>query len=225
MAGSKKGFFIKALVLTILVFGAGILVGYGLENWRTRWVESRIDLWSIGWIDYELQKDFFNLIEKESCDVAIRKNLEFADRTYEEVGLRIEKFENANEITNDILMEQRMYILLKVEFWLNSILLKEKCGSPYHNVVYFYEHTPGIEKKAQQDVISKKLLDLKENYGERMMLIPIDVSLNLSVVDTLRETYGVDSTPIILVDEKNKFSIDGLDDIENFLKNGGLNEA
>ena len=97
--------------------------------------------------------------------------------------------------------------MLRTLFWINSLKIKEKCNSGYHNVVYFYQYNDvPFDKDSEQDVFSNFLYNLKQEYGDKVMLIPVAGDNNLSAVRLLMEKYEIDELPTILVDEKVKFS-------------------
>mgnify|MGYP001572883381 FL=1 len=97
--------------------------------------------------------------------------------------------------------------------------IKEKCKSDYHNLVYLYQYNNvPLEKNAKQDVFSNFLSKIKEEQGEKVMLIPIAADNNLSAVNLLMEKYGIDELPVILIDEKTKLTdVQTLDEIRKYL--------
>jgi hypothetical protein len=137
--------------------------------------------------------------------------LEFADRVYEE-GLRIEDYDKASFLTDDLELEKKKYALLKVEFWLNSIVLKERCDADYLNLVYFFANDPEFDIKAEQDAQSGILKNLKEKYGKKLMLIPLPIDLDISMINVMKGTYDISATPAILINEETKF--EGLQSFE-----------
>ena len=134
--GRYVDLFWKALVLTIVVFLLGVFLGFALERNRIGNIEREFQRIDLQWNDAKLQTLYYQNIEPRFCDSAIRENLEFADRVYKE-GLKIEGYDKASFLTSDLELEKKKYALLKVEFWLNSIVLKEKCEAKYVNLVYY----------------------------------------------------------------------------------------
>ena len=136
-----------------------------------------------------------------NCKIAIEENLKFADRIYD-TGLKIEKYEEANELTEDILLEKKKYVLLKTELWLNSVLLKKKCNKPFHTIVYFYSKDKDIPKEAEQTAISNILKELKEEKGNEIILLPIAGDLGLPAVEMQMRIYNITYLPSTLIDEE-----------------------
>jgi len=217
----QKDVFWKAGIITAIVFILGVSLGSFLESSRIKDIREEYKVVEVQWADAKLQSSYFQVLKPEFCDSAIKENLNFADRIYNE-GLKIERYENANKLNdeNQLLYEKQRYALLKTEFWLNSIYLKEKCKASYTNVLYFYLDKPSLIEKPKQDTISLILKDLKDKYGEKMMLIPIPLDLNLVTINVIKSTYNLTVSPTILINEKIKLEdLHSLEEIEQNIQN------
>ena len=217
----QKDVFWKAAIITIIVFVLGVSLGMLIESSRTSSIRDEYKLVEVEWADIKLQSSYFQVLSPEFCDKAIKGNLNFADRVYEE-GLKIERYENANKLAgkDQLLYEKQRYTLFKIDFWLNSIYLKNKCNANYTNVVYFYLDSPSLTEKPKQDTLSLILKDLKQKHGQSIMLIPIPLNLNLATVDVVKSTYDIDVSPTILINEKTKLEgLYSLEEIEATLQN------
>ena len=118
--------------------------------------------------------------------------------------MRLEQYEEANQLTGDLLLEKKQYILLKTELWFNTILLKNKCGNPFDTVVYVYSNRPVNQALiSEQKIISNVLKNLKEEKGNQIVLIPIAGDLDLDIVNLQLKRYNVTSLPSIIINEKD----------------------
>src|SRR3989344_5110447 len=203
--------FWKALVFTVIVFLLGVFLGYQLEKSRINNVREEFEIIDLKWDDARLQSLYYQNLEPRFCDSAIEENLDFADKAYQE-GLKIEEYEQANFLTNDLELEKRKYALLKVEFWLNSIVLRNKCDADYINLVYFFKNKPDLETEAKQNTQSEILKELKEKYGKKLMLIPLPIDGDISMINIMETTYNISIVPTILINEKRK--LEGLQSFE-----------
>jgi len=203
---SKHVFWI-ALILTAAVFFLGILFGFVLENSRSDkleriYMQSELDL-----IDIKLQTQILSL-EKINCTSAIRENINFANRIYEE-ALLFEDYEESARLSDELRIQHKKFDMLRTLFWVNSMQIKSKCNSDYHNIVYIYQYnTQRLDLKAKQTVFSRILGEIKSQLGDKVMLIPIAGDNNISSVKLLMDTYGVKESelPVILIDENIKIS-------------------
>jgi len=200
MIKKQKRIFLYALLVTLMVFNLGIFMGYRLEASRvneinTFYLEAEMEL-----LDQRIQKDALDLLDLD-CDLLIQENINFADRIFEE-ALLIHDYEEANKMNDEITFQHKRYDLLRTLFWMNSMRIKEQCGSDYHNVVYLYQfNDPSLEQEAEQDFFSNLLMEVKEECSDKIMLIPIAGDNDLPSVNLLMEEYGITELPTILIDE------------------------
>ena len=217
MVKSQKWFFLYALVITLIIFNFGIFMGYMLEQSRI----NKINMWyleaELELLDQRIQKDAFEIIDL-NCTAIIEENINFADKIFEE-ALIIQKYEDANKISSEIIFQHKRYDLLRTLFWINSMRIKEKCNSDYHNVVYFYKYNnPSIEQKSKQRFFSNLLFEIKQKKGDKVMLIPIAADNDLPSVNLLKDKYGINELPVILIDEEIKITdMESMEDVLKYL--------
>ncbi len=217
MIKNQKRIFLYALLLTLIIFNFGIFMGYMLETSRvnkinTLYLEAEMEL-----LDQRIQKDALELIELD-CELLVQENVNFADRIFQE-ALLIQRYEDANRMNEEIAFQHKRYDLLRTLFWINSIRIKQKCGSDYHNVVYFYEfNNPSIKQESKQRFFSNLLIEIKEEYGNKVMLIPIAADNDLPSIKLLMNEYNITELPVILIDENIKITdLEVKEDITNYL--------
>ena len=214
MFKSQKNVFWQALVVTIFIFGLGIFMGFVLENWRT----NKIDLLSqhsdLDLLDIKLQNDIYSG-EILNCEFAIQENLDFAERIYKEAQI-LGRYEKASRLTEDLRIQHKKYDLLRTILFLNSIEIKEKCNASYYELVYFYKYNNNeLGLKAKQEVFSKLLLDLKEDKGSEILLIPIAADNEISSVNLLLDKYNISDEELPMIFINREFKITNLQKIED----------
>lgn len=217
MIKNQKRIFFYALFATFLIFNFGIFMGYMLETSRvseinTFYLEAEMEL-----LDQRIQKDALDLLELD-CELLVQENVNFADRIFQE-ALLIQKYEDANRMNEEIIFQHKRYDLLRTLFWINSIRIKQKCKSDYHNVVYFYKFDdPSIEQGSKQRFFSNLLVEIKEKYGSKVMLIPIAADNELPSIELLINKYEIIELPTILIDESVKITdLETKEDITKYL--------
>ncbi|MBR9702053.1 hypothetical protein GOV13_03965 [Candidatus Pacearchaeota archaeon] len=216
MLGNKHAFW-QALVIALILFWSGILIGVFFENSRTGelknfYFDSETDLF-----DFELSSEIVYESNLD-CDLIVEKNIFFADKIYLE-AIKMEKYDNSNKITEELLSLHRRYDFLRTLLWKDIIENKEKCVGEVNTVIYLYQYkNPTITQKTIQGTMSNFLIDLKEEHNENIILIPIAVDTNIESLEILRELYGLENFPAIFVNEKHKFeTLDSLGDLERYL--------
>jgi len=213
-----KSVFWKSLVLTLLLFLVGVAFGMIVEHAREVKVQDKYRELSFELLDSRLRTNFYDIMGEGFCDLAITDNLEFADKIYEE-GKKIEIYERFGKLEDLLKDEKRNYALLKTEFWMNSVLLRDKCNADYTTLVYFYRDDPiSGEEKQMQNVQSRILMDLKEKYGASLMLIPLPIDLDVGVVELYVDRFDIDDVPAILINEDIKLEgVHSLEEIEKLI--------
>jgi len=195
--------FWQALVFTIIIFAVGLIFGFYLESSRASTVEVNLLGSEVNLLDEQLRG---KIVESSnlSCGVALDSTFAFADKVYEE-ALKLEQYESSSKFNQEtMLVLHRRYDLLRTMFWLEAVTLKKRCPS-FHTVVYFFNYnTNDIKMKAKQSFFSNLLRDIKEENAGKILLIPIAADLDLAAVDIAMQTYKVNSSPMILIDETKR---------------------
>ncbi|MFH1889874.1 MAG: hypothetical protein ABIJ58_03290, partial [Nanoarchaeota archaeon] len=177
--GDPKNAFWEALLLTIIVFIIGLLIGMAVENSRAGKLEVSLENAQVSLIDV-LTLDSVSSLGNLSCDNLISSNLAFADRIYEEAKI-LNNYDAANKISDNIKIVYKKYDLLRTLLWSGASKVRIQCPDRFSIVVYLYQReSANIEEKAAQNVWSKILGDLKESRGGDIVLIPISVDNDLS---------------------------------------------
>lgn len=198
----KKRVFLESLALTLIILIIGFSMGFYVEFSRTNKIIDSYNNNEIKALDLKLQNYYYQIMNLQACESAIAQNFIFADELYNE-GLNIEKYLEYNQLSEDIVREKRRYSLLKMELWLNSILLKEKCDMPFDTVVYIFAHDPQSNYVVnQQKIISNVLKSVKEEKGNKIVLIPLAGDMNLGAVELQKRIYNITELPSIIINEK-----------------------
>jgi hypothetical protein len=200
MVGMRNVFW-QALIFTVLVFVAGMALGYYLESSRSNSVELNLIGAEIDLLDQQLRSKIvedYNL----SCSLAVPSTFVFADKVYEQAQ-QLERYDSANKFNRDTLnLLHKRYDLLRTMLWFEAIKTKQNCGS-FHTVIYLFEYDPqDVQIRAQQAYYSRLLVDLKEKYGSKILLIPIASNLDLTSIELARQNYGANKIPAIIINEK-----------------------
>jgi hypothetical protein len=216
MVKTKKFYiFLETLLVATFLFTFGILMGIFIENARVNAVESSFAELETDLLDARLLSD---LIRDSECELAIQENIEFADRVFWEART-LTKYEDSNQITDKIKIQHKRYDLLRAIIWMNSIKIKERCNTSYHNVIYLYEYdNPSSIKRAQQKTISNLLMDIKNEEGENVLLLSLAGDIDSPSIKLLTLKYNITELPTILIDENIKITDLKLkEDITNYL--------
>jgi hypothetical protein len=199
---NKKRVFWEALLLTVVIFIFGILIGIAYEASKSSQVSDYYTNSEISLMDVFALNSMISL-NSQDCSVLTEANLQFADRIYKEAVL-LEKYESAGKVTKEIQIVHERYDILRTFLWINNIETSQKCKENYSTVVYLYEYnSKDLAQKARQNVWSKILYDLKQKEGSKILLIPIAADSNLTSLDSLTNKFNITKYPVVVINEKD----------------------
>ncbi len=197
---NKKHVFWQAFFLTLLFFSLGLVFGVYMEQMRNDNVNlvfygSEVSLYD----SFALGK----LVEDSSvsCKDLIDSNVNFADKIYGEAK-ELDKYDRSTKLTDSLRIIHQKYDLLRTLLWMNIISVKEKCGN-INTVVYLYNYkTDNIEVQSKQVVWGRILEDLKDEMGNKIILIPLAVDQKISSLNYLIKKYNITEFPAVIINEK-----------------------
>ena len=212
MLQNKKRVFLEALLLTLLVFLLGMLVGVLFEEKRVDVIKEYYIQSEVSLMDIFALNNFANLKDVD-CDNLRNSNVDFADRIYEEAKL-LDRYEKSGRLTDDMNLQHKKYDVMRTFLWINTMKYNELCEEKRtHTIVYLYDYsTKDLSIKATNSVWSKILEDLKEKYGHDIILIPIAIDSNLVSLNSILENFEIEKYPALIVD--NKYVIEELSSVE-----------
>lgn len=213
----NKNVFWQALIITIFIFTFGILLGISFESKRVEKIQEFNFDSHTTLFDFELVLDFvYN--SNSTCEILLKKSVFFADKIYEEAK-KLEKYDSSNKLIDEAIFLHRRYDFLRTLLWEELLGVKERCGE-VNTIVYLYQYQDvPIKQKSIQETMSNNLLDLKNKYGDEIILLPIATDNQLDSLDFLRQRYNLNKIPVIFINEKYKVEeLEDLSKIENYLQ-------
>lgn len=217
MLSNKKRVFWEALLLTLVVFVLGMLVGTAFESSKMEKVNQYYIQSEISLIDI-LALNYLAGTQESNCTILVESNLALADRVYEEAYL-LEKYEESGKLSEALKLAHQKYDILRTFLWINQMKISEKCKGQIDTVVYLYEFEPeDLVKRATQEVWSKILFDLKQEKGNEVILIPIAVNNKLASLDALIYKLNITNSPVVIINEKEIITeLSSVEDLKKYI--------
>ncbi|MBT7102623.1 hypothetical protein HN935_03890 [archaeon] len=208
--------FWQALIVALLIFWSGILVGVFFEDSRIAEITSFYSDSETAISDFEMAS---NLVFNENLDCQ-RLNDEskiFADRIYEEAK-KLEQYDNSNKITDRMLHLHKRYDLLRTMLWQKIIENKQRCNESVDTIVYLYKYlTIEIGEVSTQKTMSNYLTEIKEQNPDAI-LIPIATDTGILSLGIIQERYDITESPSIIINEQGKIrDLSELSNIQSLL--------
>jgi len=201
MVNSKNSFW-QALVVTIFVFVAGLVLGFYIELSNVDKSDSLIRSSEVDFLDQQIKFSILNSGVNFNCENSRKDIFDFADQVYMD-AVNFEKEDAQSKLTEEQreILHKR-YDLLRVNLWLESLKLRERCNESFHTVLYLFDYSSkDVDIRSEQRVWSLILLDLRYKYMDEILLLPIAANLDLDSVDMIKENYNTSKFPIVIVDE------------------------
>jgi hypothetical protein len=199
----KRNYFAIAGVITGIIFILGIVVGVQLDLMKSDGIQERYRQTELDWLDVQLKSDYYKFSPDsvDYCDLMIKSNMDFADTVYAR-GLEIQRYEEQSKILTGLREDKIEYALLKFQFWLDAIKLRDSCDADYQTVIYFYKDSPTGFEEVYQNAQSNVLLEVKDKLGQEIILVPLPIDLDIEVIDLLVEQFNIKETPTVVINEE-----------------------
>ncbi len=201
-----RNVFLKSAIITAIIFFIGIYLGTWLDSNRLQEIKTSLSQNEVDLDDIRLQSIIFqsSLGSKTFCNAAFKSNLDLNGKAYDQ-WVKIEEYEKSNRFdTSSLTLEKIRYNLLQLQFWVNSINIKNECNTNYSNVVYFHlgEEPISDSVRIEQSTLWTMLQEIKTQCGDKIMLIPLQTDLNIGSINLVLENYNVTQMPAVLINDK-----------------------
>jgi|GEM_PF-1141564 len=191
-----------AIVATLLVFGFGIGLGYAFATQTATDVRRMHEDLEQQLLSMEVQR---SLAEEYICEADIFGLTE--ERHY--LGRRLTEMENTFGPQDERVLDmKRSYSLLSIQQMLLVQEYNEICEDSYAPIVFFYSNRRNVSKSESQGYVLDYIYN---NYADQVVIYSLDFDLDEPAIEALKDLYGVDEVPTIVV---NGTKYEGLRDRE-----------
>jgi len=218
MVNTKKWVFMQALLLTVVVFIVGMYAGVIFEEKKFAEANAYFTTSEVSLMHVLALNELMGS-KSVTCTDFTQANFDLLDRVYAE-AIKLEEYEASGKITESIKSEHKKYDMMRTYLWINFIKLKEKCPTQYHTITYLYIYNQDdLVKKAEQNVWSRILYEIKQDKGNKVALLPIAADNNISSLKLLISDKKITEYPVVIIDEKYVFSeLTSAADLEKYLQ-------
>lgn len=203
-------FLFVALVLTGALMLGMFFMGQALSERKVSTLQKELEQFNQEQNSQELSRQLaLNMPEKncEALNIAVRQTI----TDVEQLQNRVAAYEESRKLENggfNLLKKQYMNLLL--EYWITTKQVEEACGSDVVKVLYLYEDPDVCPRCGDQGVI---LTHYRQQYDNRLLVFPLDASLDMRPINLLVDAYNVDNYPTLII-EGDKY--EGFKDREAF---------
>lgn len=194
----KKEHFI-ALIITLVVFVIGILIGLKVSDLRVGYVEDISRVQKIDLESLQLQYLFLNTQKNknESC-IVLQKTLDQSLHDLENARLKIENYIQ-NLQREDFILTKKEYMLNEIRYWLLAQQMKQECGADIVSILYFYAKDENCGECSTQGYV---LTSLKDIFKDKLLIFSLDYEFDESMIKILNNVYNLRKAPNLVIENK-----------------------
>ncbi|MDP3727908.1 MAG: hypothetical protein Q8R18_00495 [bacterium] len=195
-----KYIFLTSLVITLLVFVAGLFLGWNLDTLRSSELLSDLRNNELDTESYLVERAFWDSYGGEDCRFAeLRLNSLSAELA--ELGQYLNSYQKKNIFEEDEFQYlARRYFLLEIRGYILYNELKENCAIQNDVILYFYGFED--EESQKQGYVLDKIVD-RSNGTVDIFSINKDYEGD-GALETVKLYYNVTVTPTIIINGNTK---------------------
>ena len=199
--------YLKAFILTAIVFTLGISAGWYLDSTRTQAAQNELGALRLQAEEARVGMVFFETFKTDPqfCSVYSKEMTAQLQRVGR-LGEQLEALREANKIDESYYSLKRQYVLFNTELWLRAENLKKICASNVTTMLYFYPENAECGDCAAQ---ARALLSLKQACPDKVWLFALPTDFDVTVVDMLKQRFAIASTPSLVVDGQTLSGLQG----------------
>ncbi|MCD4666795.1 hypothetical protein K8R47_03220 [archaeon] len=194
---SKKRYLI-ALVLTLLIFFAGLVLGIILTDQRAEFLSERYELQQLDYDSTQLQYLYLKtLSENKNCDSAIEA-LKQNIYNLEKSRIKLENYiaETFNQENADYQRIKREYTLAEIRYWLLTSEAEKVCEEEFVSILYFYSNQDCLDCQAQGNILTV----LKDSFEEKLLIFALDSDFEEEpLISVMKSAYDITETPTLVI--------------------------
>ncbi len=186
----------QSLLLTILIFAAGILINHLFDTFRISIIENVMQVHEIDSEAYRLERFFTETFGGEECEIMVSRisNLKKEVRKVGDDLGSYSRFSFFRRKDYDYL--KRKYFLLELRFLSLIQKLNSECDKPYLPIIFFYEIDDDASER--QGFI---LQDMSEEYDQQLVILSLDKDYkDEPLVKLLAGNYNITQAPALVID-------------------------
>lgn len=193
-----KKIIIVSLVITILIFSAGLLLGLSLDNTRISDIITTLNQNELNRESYLVEQDFINFLGGDSCELSAPR-IQTLSGELAELGQLLTKYELRGFLrTSDYDYLKAKYFLLEIKTYTLFIDLKEDCEYSFNTILYFYDQN-------QQSSLSQGyILDSLVETNKNVHIFSFDRNFEEPALQTVLIHYNITQSPTLIINNEIK---------------------
>ncbi len=196
----KKDKYAVALVISLIIFAFGFLLGTVLDNYKRDYVEDIMKQQEIEFNSLQMQYIYLqNTKGQEKCPV-LYQILESNIRTLGPIVNNMLDYEKSKGVnSSEYTYFKRQYLLANLKYLFLSEDIKKTCNSDSVTVIYFFSNNCDICYKSQGAILS----NLKSLFEDKLLVFPVDSDfVQEPMTGLMKNRYNVTVYPTLIINDK-----------------------
>jgi len=187
--------FLTSLAITIVIFVAGLLLGYTLDNFRSDDILDDLKLNEIETESYVVEQMFWDSVEEEGCG-SIELRMASVSEELGELGNLLASYQSKSLFSDEeFVYLARSYFLQEIKSYSLFVRMKEECNFSNDVILFFYD-PEGTDSESQGYVLD--MVVTRTNHT--VMIYSINAEFEgESAIDSIKLYYNVTTTPTLVI--------------------------
>lgn len=189
---------VVVFVITSLLFLTGVFSGLVISKDRMNEVQDRINDFESSIKSLEVGLLINDALNNETiyCNF-LQEKIKETKLDLEELGKKAVEYEEQSKIKDPSYVSIKSdYNSIRAEYWLMLEKLKKECNNNYTTVLFFYRTNVTCNECIDQGVILSHLASIMPDIH----VVSLDSDEDLLIIRTLKEAYGINSVPSMVID-------------------------
>lgn len=188
---------VAALIITLLIFTIGILIGLKISDSRITTITNAARLQRAQFESLQLQYAYLNAAENTTC-IVFRSTLDQNVYDLENARLKLESYLKETE-DEEFLIAKREYMITELRYWILANQAKKICKEDTVSILFFYKKEEICSDCSTQGTI---LTYLKERFKDRLLIFSLDIDTNEPMINILKNTFNITQAPSVVIEER-----------------------
>ena len=202
--------YILAFVIGTMVFILGFIISYSFSYLEYQRISNLQQQTSYDIFQDKLEYSLFN---EEICNnnsfKQISEDLGFQGQIINDLEKKFGKEDQK------VLFRKQFYTLTELEHFEFVRTLNKKCKTNIDTILFFYSNEKEDLERSEN---VGALLDVVSRKNDNLMIYSFDINLESDLIKILRKRFGIEESPIIIINEKEKITNPGnIEEVEKLL--------
>ncbi|MBT4175125.1 hypothetical protein HOC80_00375 [archaeon] len=186
--------FLSSLAITVVIFVAGLMLGYNLDGLRSADVISELELNELETESYVVEQLFWDSVEGEGCgNVDIR--LSIMSQELAELGNNLIAYEQKSLFADEeYQLLARQYFLQEIRAYVLFNSLHDKCNLSQDVILFFFD--PEDSESETQGYVLDKVVSHANNT---VVVFSINAYFEDNAIDSMELYYNITELPTLII--------------------------